>query len=271
MAGKRLDTHRCVCYCSVWCGVEYSSYVSIICDATFAAITLYAHACAQYEYILCINQRLFRSLVRVQKIDWRNVIRTVADLLARNTIYVCVCLYCCARWSRKNRGLPPNPPKVEIDYRTGYIRSHLRSPSGRVRWPTRTTKTTTVLLYRGITFARYRIVPGLGRTPAANVSLFGFVMTRTTTTTTIIIIIIVIISYRVCRSSAASSHRHHATPIANNIMSLLLLLLLYYARILCISIMYIENRHNKWHICENSFLKNTLLSTYTRIHPFYNI
>ncbi|KAE9544234.1 hypothetical protein AGLY_001413 [Aphis glycines] len=37
------------------------------------------------------------------------------------------------RWSRKNRGLPPNPPKVEIDYRTGYIRSHLRSPSGRVR------------------------------------------------------------------------------------------------------------------------------------------
>jgi len=38
-----------------------------------------------------------------------------------------------ARWSRKNRGLPPNPPKVEIDYRTGYIRSHLRSPSGRVR------------------------------------------------------------------------------------------------------------------------------------------
>lgn len=48
-----------------------------------------------------------------------------------------------ARWSRKNRGLPPNPPKVEIDYRTGYIRSHLRSPSGRVRWPTRARRRTT--------------------------------------------------------------------------------------------------------------------------------
>jgi len=51
-------------------------------------------------------------------------------------VYVRSVCCCTRRWSRKNRGLPPNPPKVEIDYRTGYIRSHLRSPSGRVRWPT---------------------------------------------------------------------------------------------------------------------------------------
>ncbi|KAE8743730.1 hypothetical protein FOCC_FOCC009641 [Frankliniella occidentalis] len=39
-----------------------------------------------------------------------------------------------ARWSRRSRhGLPGSQQRTVVDYRTGYIRSHLRSPSGRVR------------------------------------------------------------------------------------------------------------------------------------------
>ncbi|XP_044592635.1 putative thiamine transporter SLC35F3 [Cotesia glomerata] len=39
-----------------------------------------------------------------------------------------------ARWSRKHRhGIPGGAARDVIDYRTGYIKSHLRSPSGRVR------------------------------------------------------------------------------------------------------------------------------------------
>ncbi|RZF49144.1 hypothetical protein LSTR_LSTR008430 [Laodelphax striatellus] len=39
-----------------------------------------------------------------------------------------------ARWSRRHRhGSQANQQRTVIDYRTGYIRSHLRSPSGRVR------------------------------------------------------------------------------------------------------------------------------------------
>ncbi|XP_054266377.1 putative thiamine transporter SLC35F3 isoform X1 [Macrosteles quadrilineatus] len=39
-----------------------------------------------------------------------------------------------ARWSRRHRhGAQANQQRPVIDYRTGYIRSHLRSPSGRVR------------------------------------------------------------------------------------------------------------------------------------------
>ncbi|GLV43767.1 uncharacterized protein CBL_06909 [Carabus blaptoides fortunei] len=39
-----------------------------------------------------------------------------------------------ARWSRRHRhGVPGNHRRDVVDYRTGYIRSHLRSPSGRVR------------------------------------------------------------------------------------------------------------------------------------------
>ncbi|XP_018331457.1 putative thiamine transporter SLC35F3 isoform X2 [Agrilus planipennis] len=39
-----------------------------------------------------------------------------------------------ARWSRRSRrGTPGERRRDIIDYRTGYIRSHLRSPSGRVR------------------------------------------------------------------------------------------------------------------------------------------
>lgn len=40
------------------------------------------------------------------------------------------------RWSRRNRhGMQGTHRRDVVDYRTGYIRSHLRSPSGRVRWP----------------------------------------------------------------------------------------------------------------------------------------
>ncbi|KAL0274510.1 UNVERIFIED_CONTAM: hypothetical protein PYX00_002609 [Menopon gallinae] len=38
-----------------------------------------------------------------------------------------------ARWSRRNRHPQSGLRRDVIDYRTGYIRSHLRSPSGRVR------------------------------------------------------------------------------------------------------------------------------------------
>ncbi|XP_044757319.1 putative thiamine transporter SLC35F3 isoform X3 [Coccinella septempunctata] len=39
-----------------------------------------------------------------------------------------------ARWSKRSRlGMRTGLQKDEVDYRTGYIRSHLRSPSGRVR------------------------------------------------------------------------------------------------------------------------------------------
>ncbi|XP_014252840.1 putative thiamine transporter SLC35F3 [Cimex lectularius] len=39
-----------------------------------------------------------------------------------------------ARWSRRHgQGLQANQQRTELDYRTGLIRSHLRSPSGRVR------------------------------------------------------------------------------------------------------------------------------------------
>uniref|UniRef100_A0A1B6DFH4 EamA domain-containing protein n=1 Tax=Clastoptera arizonana TaxID=38151 RepID=A0A1B6DFH4_9HEMI len=38
-----------------------------------------------------------------------------------------------ARWSRRHRHPQSNQQRPVIDYRTGYIRSHLRSPSGRVR------------------------------------------------------------------------------------------------------------------------------------------
>lgn len=39
-----------------------------------------------------------------------------------------------ARWSRRHRhGVQGNHRRDVVDYRTGYIRSHLRSPSGRVR------------------------------------------------------------------------------------------------------------------------------------------
>lgn len=42
----------------------------------------------------------------------------------------------CYRWSRRHRhGTQGSQRRDIIDYRTGYIRSHLRSPSGRVRWP----------------------------------------------------------------------------------------------------------------------------------------
>lgn len=40
------------------------------------------------------------------------------------------------RWTRRSRhGTPGTHRRDIVDYRTGYIRSHLRSPSGRVRWP----------------------------------------------------------------------------------------------------------------------------------------
>lgn len=44
-------------------------------------------------------------------------------------------MYICTRWGRGPRhgSLAGQHPTI-IDYRTGYIRSHLRSPSGRVRW-----------------------------------------------------------------------------------------------------------------------------------------
>ncbi|XP_072390083.1 solute carrier family 35 member F3 isoform X1 [Diabrotica undecimpunctata] len=38
-----------------------------------------------------------------------------------------------ARWSRRSRHGSNGPRNHVVDYRTGYIRSHLRSPSGRVR------------------------------------------------------------------------------------------------------------------------------------------
>ncbi|XP_056632363.1 solute carrier family 35 member F3 isoform X1 [Diorhabda sublineata] len=38
-----------------------------------------------------------------------------------------------ARWSRRSRHGSNGPRSHVVDYRTGYIRSHLRSPSGRVR------------------------------------------------------------------------------------------------------------------------------------------
>jgi hypothetical protein len=42
----------------------------------------------------------------------------------------------CFRWSRRHRhGAQGSQRRDIVDYRTGYIRSHLRSPSGRVRWP----------------------------------------------------------------------------------------------------------------------------------------
>ena len=38
------------------------------------------------------------------------------------------------RWSRRHRhGMSGGSSRDVIDYRTGYIKSHLRSPSGRVR------------------------------------------------------------------------------------------------------------------------------------------
>jgi hypothetical protein len=41
-----------------------------------------------------------------------------------------------SRWSRRHRhGAQGSQRRDIVDYRTGYIRSHLRSPSGRVRWP----------------------------------------------------------------------------------------------------------------------------------------
>jgi len=40
----------------------------------------------------------------------------------------------CFRWSRRHRhGVQGSQRRDIVDYRTGYIRSHLRSPSGRVR------------------------------------------------------------------------------------------------------------------------------------------
>lgn len=41
-----------------------------------------------------------------------------------------------SRWVRHPRSATPGsqPPLGSTDYRTGYIHSHLRSPSGRVRW-----------------------------------------------------------------------------------------------------------------------------------------
>lgn len=54
-------------------------------------------------------------------------------------MYVIICavrslfLFFYVRWNRKNRGVPVNNTRIDMDYRTGYIRSHLRSPSGRVR------------------------------------------------------------------------------------------------------------------------------------------
>lgn len=40
------------------------------------------------------------------------------------------------RWGKGIRsGYRSAPHPIVTDYRTGYIRSHLRSPSGRVRWP----------------------------------------------------------------------------------------------------------------------------------------
>lgn len=38
-----------------------------------------------------------------------------------------------SRWGRHPRSGTPSHHRDVIDYRTGYIRSHLRSPSGRVR------------------------------------------------------------------------------------------------------------------------------------------
>ncbi|KAJ3667114.1 hypothetical protein Zmor_002520 [Zophobas morio] len=39
-----------------------------------------------------------------------------------------------ARWSRRSRhGMQGTHRRDVVDYRTGYIRSHLRSPSGRLR------------------------------------------------------------------------------------------------------------------------------------------
>lgn len=41
----------------------------------------------------------------------------------------------CGRWTRRSRhGMQGSHRRDVVDYRTGYIRSHLRSPSGRVRW-----------------------------------------------------------------------------------------------------------------------------------------
>lgn len=38
-----------------------------------------------------------------------------------------------ARWSKRQRNMQGSQRRDAVDYRTGYIRSHLRSPSGRVR------------------------------------------------------------------------------------------------------------------------------------------
>lgn len=49
------------------------------------------------------------------------------------------------RWKRgRQNGYHLGQHPIVIDYRTGYIRSHLRSPSGRVRWPSLHLSLTTV-------------------------------------------------------------------------------------------------------------------------------
>ncbi|XP_012059292.1 PREDICTED: putative thiamine transporter SLC35F3 [Atta cephalotes] len=59
--------------------------------------------------------------------NWPDYITRLLRIIMNNIIFIC-------RWSRKHRhGMSDGSSRDVIDYRTGYIKSHLRSPSGRVR------------------------------------------------------------------------------------------------------------------------------------------
>ncbi|KAK0094399.1 hypothetical protein PV326_011033 [Microctonus aethiopoides] len=75
--------------------------------------------------------KLHIALILPQPLPTTTIARTSPHKLHKHANCKIVLIF---RWSRRRRhGMPGGTARDVIDYRTGYIKSHLRSPSGRVR------------------------------------------------------------------------------------------------------------------------------------------